>query len=185
MCRLKRMTPVSGCSHGVQWVSFQQPLGFPGCLQGLRSNPIHTGLGWRLTVCPAHLFTHPKSRLMFCTSFIEGIRLFSDLIANLVVYSSPLFRMYCLWMLASCRNNGSGGSRPSCRGIHRKRVRVPSRLSGEPLFVSRRHPGKRLPVRNVDLEDGLPRDAWPLSHLLHLLSLHFVFCTQEENREYF
>lgn len=179
------MTPVSGCSHWVRWVSFQQPLGFPGCLQGLRSNPIpiHTGLRWRLTVCPTHLFTHPKSRLMFCTSFIEGIGLIPDLIA---IWLFTAARMYCVWMLASCRNNGSGGgSRPSCRGIHRKRVRVPSRLSGEPLFVSRRHPGKRLPVRNVDLEDGLPRDAWPLLHLLHLLSLHFVFCTQEENREYF
>lgn len=182
------MTPVSGCSHWVRGVSFQQPLGFPGCLQGLRSNPIpiHTGLRWRLTVCPTHLFTHPKSRLMFCTSFIERIGLIPDLIAIWLFTAArcSVCIVYGCWRVAVTMVRG-GGSRPSCRGIHRKRVRVPSRLSGEPLFVSRRHPGKKLPVRNVDLEDGLPRDAWPLSHLLHLLSLHFVFCTQEENREYF
>lgn len=87
-------------ASGIPWLSARIEI---------QSNPIHTGLRWRLTVCPTHLFTHPKSRLMFCTSFIEGIGLIPDLIANLVVYSSPLFRMYCVWMLASCRNNGSGG----------------------------------------------------------------------------
>lgn len=59
-------------ASGIPWLSARIEI---------QSNPIHTGLRWWLTVCPTHLFTHPKSRLMFCTSFIERIGLIPDLIA--------------------------------------------------------------------------------------------------------
>lgn len=64
---------------------------------------------------------------------------------------------------------------------NRKRARVPSRL--EPVFVSRRHPGKRLAGRNVESEDGLARDACPLTSTPSVVTLRSTLSFAHREKE--
>lgn len=62
-------------------------------------------------MCPTHLFTHPKSRLMFCTSFIECIGLIPDLIAIWLFTAArcSLCIVYGCWRVAVTVVRGGHG----------------------------------------------------------------------------